>query len=247
MSTDRLIGPKLKIERAKSHIDDLQSELTAYFGTGPYAVRRDLDANGKEEHLIIHSTKPIPNKVFGIVGDAIHNLRASLDYLAVALARANGATKIGDVYFPFGRDRKAFEASAKEKIKRLSPDAREMIYALQPYGGGNDFLFALHALDLSDKHQTIVPVAGYLAGGHGFLSISHPAKMSRSVFGNLEKGIHWMTVPKGADVKYDLQVRTDIAFIEIQAIEGHPVTTTVEQFRDLVEGLLLTFEKRFFT
>lgn len=247
MSTDRLIGPKLKIERAKSHIDDLQSALTAYFGTSPYAVRRDLDPNGKEEHLIIHSARPIPTKIYGIVGDAIHNLRTSLDYLAVAVARANGAVKIGDVYFPFGRDRQAFESSAKEKIKRLSPSARDMIHALQPYGGGNDFLFALHALDSSDKHQTIVPVAAHIGGGKGFLSISQGAKVFTNVFGSLEEGIHWMTVPKGTDVKYDIQLATDIAFTQVQAVEGKPVMTTLEQFRDLVEGILLTFEKRFFT
>jgi hypothetical protein len=243
---NELRSSKLKVERAKTHIDHLQIALKAYFGANPYGVRQEFDVNGEDVNWIIHSTAPLPDEVYAIVGDAIHNMRSSLDHLAVTLAKANGATKLGDVYFPFGRSREIFEASAKEKIKRLSTDARDMIRALQPYQGGNDFLFSLHALDNSDKHQTIIPVATRIGNMSGLMSFDRPARVSRNIFGNVEKGVLWLTVPLGTQVKYDFNIATDIAFTQVKAVEGQPVTATLEQFLNLVERILLAFEDRFF-
>ena len=82
-------------------VRDLNEALKPYFASNPYELRREPATGGLQEVLVVRVTKPLPDQIEPIVGDAVHNLRSSLDHLAVALATKNGAKRTNDVYFPF--------------------------------------------------------------------------------------------------------------------------------------------------
>ncbi len=98
-----------------------------------------------------------------IVGDAIHNLRASLDILAVALVARNGGNTKG-VYFPFADSAENFEEMIRRRhFDRASATDQSILRNLRPYKGGNHLLRSLHDLDIQDKHHSLIPHASLAA------------------------------------------------------------------------------------
>jgi hypothetical protein len=70
---------RLKVERARSHIDALATEISRFSHSSPYLVV--IEDSGPK----LKRTSPIPGPVFTILGDAVHNLRSALDHLAYEL------------------------------------------------------------------------------------------------------------------------------------------------------------------
>jgi len=100
---------------------------------------------------------PIPTAHHAIVGDVLHNLRPPLDQVLSAIALKFGRTE-DHVEFPFRKTFEEFEV-ALAKQKKLPPDAKALIAAVQPYAGGNDLLFAMHYLNSRDKHRSnLIPI-----------------------------------------------------------------------------------------
>ena len=89
MSNDPLAGVRLKIERAKKHINDLEADIRAFRGGNPYRVVTDEHPRTGDITYRLSITKDIPIEWSAIIGDFVHNLRSSLDLLACALIRAN--------------------------------------------------------------------------------------------------------------------------------------------------------------
>jgi len=61
-----------------------------------------------------------------------------------------------------------------------------------------------------------------------------------------DEQMEFITVTPGAHVQYDCKPAIDITFGEIPALKGEPVIVTLHQISHLVEGIVLTFERRFF-
>ena len=74
----------MKIGRARQHIEELRRALTEYANSVPCTVVREADPDepGWLRARIDGEPKPIPDEVPLILGDAVHNLRTSLDYFA---------------------------------------------------------------------------------------------------------------------------------------------------------------------
>ncbi len=102
-----------------------------------------------------------------IVGDTIHNLRCALDLLACEVVELSGGNP-RNVHFPFcalraGLTTKtAFSGDGGEMrrkgFSRARADAQALLLSLEPHGepGGSKHLWALHKLDLIDKHQDLL-------------------------------------------------------------------------------------------
>ena len=103
--------------------------------------------------------KPVPTELATIIGDAIHNLRSTLDILASDVVRLNGQSNQG-VYFPFAQRAADLDRQIKDKkFNRAHPDAVKLLRSFKPYPEGNKLLRALHELDIQDKHQALIPCA----------------------------------------------------------------------------------------
>lgn len=148
-------GAKLKVKRANQHINELNSVLQRFIDTNPYGVIIKKDPDSGSNTLAIDATKPIPEEITAILGDAIHNLRAALD-LAVwdAIARAGG-TPNRNSCLPFCETEERLIAKVKQGLEKIaSRDICDLIiYGIKPYQGGDDFLYGLNRLDIIDKHR----------------------------------------------------------------------------------------------
>lgn len=157
MSDEEALGPRLKVERAKEHINDLVTEIKAFVGRDPYEVRKDVEPDTGHHVYRIHIREQLPPRWGVIVGDVVHNLRSSLDLLACGLVRANGGTVTRQTGFPISDGAKEFVAGLA-KVKGVRKEALDLIKEAKPYKGGNDALWYLHRLNIADKHRLLIPV-----------------------------------------------------------------------------------------
>jgi hypothetical protein len=150
---------RLKLRRARSHIDELSEYVTEYLRRDPFYMEIVVDPgfrNGRK--WLVTVREEAPPYVSTIIGDAIHNLRTSLDILACELVIANGGSD-NDVYFPFASSADDLEEKIRKRhITRSKPGVVELIRKSKPYIGGNYTLRALHDLDITDKHRALIPV-----------------------------------------------------------------------------------------
>ena len=159
--SDRLIGIRAKIERAKEHVRNLESTMQAFRGSDPYGFRIDDDPETGDKIHRIQIRSQTPCSFSLIAGDAIHNIRSALDHLACRLVEANGRQPHGSTYFPIAETFEKYKASKGGKVEGMSAVAKDLIDATKPYGesGGTDDLWALHRLDIHDKHKLLMVTA----------------------------------------------------------------------------------------
>ncbi len=148
---------RLKIEWAKSKIDDFNSLVDEFTKSDPIAVFRCPDPDRETHHVIqLQARHAVPPAVALQFSDICHNLRASLDYLACSLTRLNGSEPNRKTMFPFAGNKDSMETLANVKIGEVSLKARGMILALKPYKGGNDLLYSLNEMNRTDKHLRMI-------------------------------------------------------------------------------------------
>lgn len=243
-------GPTLKVARANRHLLDFYQMMTDYLETDPFPVTLEDDADGVHQNARINIVRKVPLELGALLGDVVHNLRASLDLIACDMARQNGCTEvqIEKTYFPISKNEEMYKLgpqtagggrgkSGRHKIHYLSPSDKDAIDALMPYGGGNQLLYNLHELDRLDKHQIIVPVAANSASRTGPLGIEPsglndgtgiilPARVTQK----LTDGMIYDTAPKGM-----LLARAHpVLVFGTGALEGEEVLPSLMVIRDEV-------------
>jgi hypothetical protein len=158
-ATDRIILIKVKIERAKKCLADLEIELTRFGNQKVYVAGADDPKFGQfTPELSAH--RPLPFDALAIAGDVVHNLRTALDHLAHQLVLVgSGAEPSNRVAFPISVNLEAYERDEPGKVQGMSPETIKAIDALKPYKGGIHALWRLHSLDNIDKHRTLFTYA----------------------------------------------------------------------------------------
>src|SRR5215469_737042 len=160
-ANDRLVLIRVKIERAKKHLRDLESELVS-FGDQRSTIITGATylgfRQGFPEENFQTGVRILTFNAVAAAGDVVHNLRSALDHLAHQLVVAGGGTPDRDTMFPIAKDLNAYESSKPAKVKGMKPQAIKAIDALEPYKGGNDLLWRINELDIIDKHRTLFTV-----------------------------------------------------------------------------------------
>ncbi|MEO8557415.1 MAG: hypothetical protein ABI439_00015 [Rhodospirillales bacterium] len=156
--TSPFFNPKLKISRGRHHIASLESEIANYLSRDPSALLLQIDRNTGQHRIAMKGREDIPDSFGPIFGDAVHNFRAALDILANELVSLSGSQP-RKAYFPFADTADGLEDQIKQKMRGAAADIVNAIRALKPYRGGNETLRALHDLDISDKHISILQIA----------------------------------------------------------------------------------------
>lgn len=248
---DRLIGPTLKLRRANYHLSDLDARLREFATPHPYDVVTERDEVAKATEHKFHMVKVIPEEWSLVVGDMLHNLRATLDLIAWQLVEANNGTPDDATKFPIGRrDKRSWEVGeggakvlARPK-KAIHKDAMTVLHWLKPYKGGDDALYALHELNIVDKHSLLIPVYGALRETvmrfpDGSLIPMHmpgagPPKP-------LQEGARLALMPFDADGQMEPVFDIGIAFGEAP-VAGQEMLPTLRVITRQVEGVLKAFE-----
>jgi len=74
-------GARLKIKRAEEHINNLSQMISAMTNRKNHVVLIDRDPETGDNFLKVGHIEFLPDTFPLILGDALHNLRAALDYM----------------------------------------------------------------------------------------------------------------------------------------------------------------------
>ena len=262
---ERLKHVELKIERAQEHAAHLQSNLRTFLESGPYKVAHKHDPQTRKLIYYVSSADPVPESLPLIAGDAIQNLVTALDHLAYQIV----CSDTGDnppsphrIYFPVADDAAKYEASKHSKLEGATEDTFVAIDTLKPYKGGNDLLWVLHRLNNIEKHRLLLTVGSQAAGINlGQLMAGHLAETfppeaieafeSMDVFLNpadkgfpLKAGFELYIGAIDEKPNPKQQFRFDVAIDESGIIEGKPLLKAVNDFIELVGGLVIALTPR---
>lgn len=172
-----LSGVQARIGRARTHLDDFDRHAGPLIAACRNAVTRER-RQGRSEHIFriarVPATPPVMN---AILGDAIHNLRVSLDYLAWQLVIASGNTPDRSTALPIHKSSPEPEPDGTVVVNvrpGIDRAIGELLNKVQPYQlpkPAHHELAMLHALDNSDKHRqlltTVVGTPGVALGWWG--------------------------------------------------------------------------------
>lgn len=156
------VNAKLKIAWAKHHIMDLDGKVDAYSAQHPLRIFRSFDGKTSQVTYTVKTEIPMPDEIPLIIGDAIHNLRSALDLLVYELVgdKCETARQRGQIQFPFSKSSQSFGATIKTRQIHLAGEkVVKEFHNLKPYPGGNEKLYAIHTLDITDKHKLIIPTS----------------------------------------------------------------------------------------
>lgn len=247
---DGLNDLRLKIERANQHIKDVDVAIRE-FGNS-HVIVREMEPDGIHEAIKLRIA-PIPEMLPVVIGEAIFQLRSTLDILAWHLAKMAGAKSLDRVYFPIAKSLEIFESkSFQGKIKEFSPEALDFIRGLRPYKGGNDLLWALHDIRNKDTHRHLSAIAFAGFTWTGTIKTLIPA--DKGVSGEVivgypqtfENEIILARCTHGAKADSDTKPVFHIAFDDVEIVEGQPVLAILQQFFDLVQGIVNIADTTFF-
>jgi hypothetical protein len=253
--TSRFDHVWLKLDRAKQHIDDVEAAIIAFHRTNPYVVVAEDDPQtGKRTAKIGRKPAPIPSTVPLILGDAVHAIRASLDYFANAAVPVptdeTGFPVPRQSRVPTARDLKSL---VDGKVAGASKQLRQALCALQPYPGGHgEYVWLIHRLDAIDKHRLLLTVgiayrsvifdaAANLRGLADWTNDLPPMPIGLRPAQRypVQEGTPLFTAdPDFFDKQKDLKFSFDVAFGEPKILEGEPVVPTLRRLLNEVDGLL---------
>ena len=159
-----------KIQRANKHITDIH-ELGLAFGRHHdcYAARIDNDAETGQNFLCIDIREDLfpADEIALTAGDALHNLRSALDLMFYQVVMERGAVPSRWNTFPVRDTREALIdhwLNSALKQGQVTPELGAFVVdTIQPYATGNHSLWALHQMNISDKHEFFVPALKFVA------------------------------------------------------------------------------------
>src|ERR1700731_3577596 len=159
---------RLKVQRANKHIADLEAAILALKENYTATVVQNVDTGHQDLIHAIPEFAGAVDEMALIAGDAIHNLKTSLDFAWMSTLRKHVPTANLDcAKFPVYPSRRELE-SALNGVPintRSNPSLFGLVVSdIQPFEGGhNGVVYALHKLDISDQHLLLlglVPLAG---------------------------------------------------------------------------------------
>lgn len=247
----------LKVERAYQHIADLGRLVSSYIEARPYRLAANHDIQTGAVSVQIELTVPMPSTVALTLGDAVHNLKAALDYVWTGMHRAALKRNVDRVYFPIGNSRNDVIGRITEPaIKQAFPDIESFLGdRIKPHGdesaGGNLNFVRLNHLDRWDKHNLLVPCVSAVSDGDLMITVGRDKIKMTGNKTYSDKTINILTVmlakPPPIHIEQYAEPTTEIVFGQGQPLEHEPiipsltklaetVSETVEAFREVFGG-----------
>ncbi len=211
-----------KLRRAMHHFEIAKPKLEALEDQDAHTIRLKLDVDTGEYSFHVYDLEEPDPDLGLIVGDCVHNARASLDYLMVRLySLVSGETPglVKNVQFPISKDPQSFKDAVKCFSQyQLAKGYIARIEELQPYNNGNPSIWglrpgtmmpAIHALpnaldrlstlDNIDKHRIVHAVWGQV---DIMRSIRSGGLIPPADFELIDQSISTAALKNGAQVGY---------------------------------------------
>lgn len=232
---DRIYIIRVKIERAKKHLVDLEREVIELRDKKLQVIFSDADMASEKFSAPVGSlraTRVLSFNVVSAAGDVIQNLRTALDHLANHLVAVAGDAPTRRIEFPIAKDATTYEAEKGRKVEGMRPEAVEAIDRLKPYKNGHDLLWKIHEFNNIDKHRMLFTVDKdcimqdeWLPPGGYAVRAGNPT--FSSVFDN--------------EVEKSVEFEIDEAVSKPHFAESDALIPALHQMIDFVEGLVFSF------
>ena len=246
-------GPRLKVQRAYRHIDELAGRSEP-LDRSLYEIVVDQRYSiiGKAKPDIFEATfipkEPIPETFALIIGDAIHCLRSALDHVATETVRQ---ARISDAFvnFPFAEERKDLESrTGFKRIQEAIPSGDVLsLFRSQicPYRDGNFDLWAITKLDNIDKHNFILPTVSVADIDDINMRVGPHVMKDCGVGGDASEPIKlFRTEGYPVTIQNDFKTRVEIRFPEgFDFFGGEEVVPTLRKLSQITSETLNSFER----
>jgi hypothetical protein len=265
----------LKLERAREHLDSFDAEAKAWIDGKPYSIVDEADpetpphplAGGKPRRFRVDRSETPPSRLSILIGDCVFNLRASLDHLALALARKHTPTmtdkQTESSEFPIFHTGPIDPKQENRKIGCIAPSARTVIVAMQPYQAGRSFssnlLWQIHELNRIDKHRTLTITVGQSAHAgtpaigfrpssmRNFINFAYADARQTFEFKLNAVFLRYAPIPldPNLDVGMNPEVTPEIVFDQGQPVPLRPVSTILHALCDHVGNVVVPTLSKF--
>ncbi len=244
MNNDPFDSPKLLLNHAREHIENLNARGQAFVESKPYAEVCELDGDTEEYVYSIRLTTPAPAAFALVAADALNNLKSVLDQTVCgSVILLDPKRSLGGVCFPFGNSADHFKAAQREGCKKVAPEIVTVISGFHPYKGGNDPLWLMNSLSKMNRHRILQPVifAGENRIAVNTMVITGPAKIMAPVWDRSKNELIFARTGQ-PNLKYDLQFSLHIAFGDVDIVAGQPAIPILRGFADIVERIVAAIE-----
>jgi hypothetical protein len=153
----------VKIDRASKDIAELTQVIQA---KRPF--RYLLETNEKTGECSVYAERDaaVTSEIADIAFGVVQRLRAALDYAywAIVSPHTTSPKEQKAVQYPFTETEARIEEYARSKFAdRVSDAFFAAVLATKPHGGlgGNEHLYAVHALAVGDRHRFPTPIGEY--------------------------------------------------------------------------------------
>lgn len=241
----RFSGPRLKIIRAKQHIADFHARMVAFSKTDYYRLYVDKDSQTGNNAIKFEIVKPIPEDTALIIGDAIHNLKGALDFAINDIVFEKLGERPRFTRFPVrGSREELINAMNGGTIRKASVAISDLIVdVIKPYKGGNDSIYALHDMNVIDKHQLLLPVVhvSSLVGVD-----AEDENQNRIIGGTFVVSEGKVNIPLVSSSNFKItnhgKAAFQVFFGKGTPIEGKPVIYTLQDFTQAVTAIMDAFD-----
>jgi hypothetical protein len=253
-------GASLKIDRAVKHIIELEA---LFRKQRPFTYVLETNINTGQKATFAKRNETIANESAIIIGDVIHNLRASIDHAywdaTNAFAKSEGEKK--NIQFPITPTEKAFSESFIPGLpSRVSEAFVQALISLKPYreDGGNQALCAIHDLDIIDKHKLLIPTGNYTRITSEIIQREvpdFPGGLLDCGAGNCHRDVVWnippmnrkqrraRRFPKSGIFEQELRVPVDIVFAVEGFVNSKSVIPTLHHIVDVARETVEVISK----
>jgi hypothetical protein len=233
-----------KFDRAKHHIADFQRHIEPFEREDAYKTIAEPNPDNPDQLLHkIKLAKPLPDSLAEIVGDAVNNLRESLDVALYAITVASGKVKPLNTNFPFPPNFAEF-GRVLGRAKDVPEQIKALLRGFQPYKGGNDLLWALNRICVVNKHNMLIPggvaaqrsdfsITVYTPGYVEFLSPKWDAAKQEVIIA---------VSSSTPEPKFHCKTTLFIAFDQVEVVGGKEVSAVLNELVSIVERILFALE-----
>jgi hypothetical protein len=163
-------------------------------------------------------------------------LRDALDNAGYAFAVAAGKQNPLYSAFPFAGSAVDFE-NALGRCKDIPAAIQSVFRAYGPYRGGNNFLWALNKLAVTDKHKLLTIAVNSQLGDVHAVGAIHRVPIN-PVWDIEKREIEIFTGFVGHPLKIKLEIGLYVAFDDVEFAAGEPVLKLLDYYLELVGDIL---------
>lgn len=152
-----LDSARLKLDRAREHIDTIRAETIPYMAQDPrpYGMRGDKDPETRDKLIVLEARVPLPARWGIIAAEAAAADRSALNYLVCELVILNGKTPNRN-QFPIFTDPAKYKGERSRYLTGIRDDLRDRFDDLQPPSGQDRHPLALlQWMNNVDKHTNL--------------------------------------------------------------------------------------------